>query len=194
MVRSPTRPGSSWLDRALAALSVGAPAFAAGVIVATGVAAAIAFPTMKTLDPSLPGFAAVPDHWMIAAGRVMAPIFTITVAGAVLAMALATLAWALQVLRAQFGVRVLLVRGVALLLTLAVAGHLQFALLPRMNANFATFLAAARAGDTNAALTARDAFDQDHPSSGREFGAVAALALVCAGLSILPTRRRDRSA
>ncbi len=178
-------------DRAILVGQVAALAFAAGLIGATGAAAAIAFPAVRDLDPAVPGLDAIGDHWMIVAGSVMAPVFSIVVAAAGVAVAFATLLWVLQVLRGRSASRALVTRGVALLLTLAVAGYTQIILIPRMDTNFAGFLAAARSGDEAETRRLRDAFDADHPTSSRSLGAVFALSLLSAGLTVwAPTPRR----
>lgn len=182
------------LDRAILVGQSGALAFAAGLIGATGAAAAIAFPTMRDLAPDIPGLESVGDHWMIAAGSVMAPVFTVVVSLAAAAIALATLLWVVQTLRGRSASRALVTRGVALLVTLAVAGHSQIVLVPRMNANFNGFLAAARNGDDAEVRRLRDAFDADHPVSSRSLSAIFALSLVSAALTIWAPAPRRRSA
>ncbi|RMH26000.1 MAG: hypothetical protein D6693_07970 [Planctomycetota bacterium] len=189
-------PRPDTLGRTLDATAVGALAFGAGVIAATGLAAALAFPTMRDLDPTLPGLGVAGDHWMIAAGSVMAPVFTIAVAVAGIAVALAGLVWVGRTLRGGASAAALVVRGVAILAALAVVGYAQFVLLPRMNHNFASFLAAARTGDAPAAEGFRDAFDRDHPASSRALGAIVTLTLVAAGAHAWPAPvggRRRRS-
>ncbi len=48
----------------------------AGALAMVGVAAAFAFPTMKSLDPALPGYASYTgEHWRLAAGAIMNPLF-----------------------------------------------------------------------------------------------------------------------
>mgnify|MGYP000934491492 CR=1 FL=1 len=61
-----------------------------------GLAAAIAFPAMKSLQPSLPDFpGAVPDHWMIAGGHIGRPAFMIADRASLLAAALAVITLAI---------------------------------------------------------------------------------------------------
>jgi len=187
----------AFVDRLLATVIVSALAMASGLIAATGLAAAVAFPMMRDLDPALPGYEAVGDHWMIAAGSVMAPIFTIAVTAAGVLIAAAGFAWAGQTVRGGVSVRALLARGLVILFALGVTGYTQFILLPRMNNSFDAYLEAARAGDTDVAACLRDNFDADHPAASRSLSAIVILSLLAAGAQVwapAPRRRRDGEA
>lgn len=49
-----------------------------GILLTTGTAAAVLFPAMKELNPTLPGFAGYTgEHWLIAAGRPATSLFRI---------------------------------------------------------------------------------------------------------------------
>ena len=48
-----------------------------GVLLVSGLTAAVAFPTMKPLAPQLPDYAAVSDHWKITAGAIANRVFTV---------------------------------------------------------------------------------------------------------------------
>jgi hypothetical protein len=145
-----------------------------GALLAVGGIAAVAFPTMKSLAPALPGFRVpVEDHWSIAAGHIMNPaFFAVMIAGIVLCAA-ALLAWTcLSAAR-----RIVLV--IALLLAV---GTLMGLGLP-MQTHLDGYWMAAQAGELEAAAEAKTRFDALHPWSSRAMGTqagVVALALVMA--------------
>lgn len=163
-----------------------------GATVMTGVAAAIAFPTMKGLDPALPDFAAYPtDHWMIAAGAVMNKVFAVldyaSVALAVVA------AQALVIAAMPCGLRLSAPSSIVRLLALAVAvgalGYSLFMLRPEMNAHLLEFHSHAMAGRLAEADAARSAFDALHPPASNALGviAIALVVLVFMGIWSLAT-------
>lgn len=136
----------------------------AGALALVGVAAAIAFPAMKTLDPVLPGFALYDgDHWRIAAGKVMNPLFNVVddvgfVAIAVSLIALAVLMSGERLRRTRLaGFRIVLWIGVAVLSSYIV-------MVPRadMNTLAEEHWTHAAAGENDQAEVAREAFDELH--------------------------------
>lgn len=166
-------------------------ALASGVIVATGVAAAIAFPTMRDLAPSLPGLSQVDDNWMIAAGAVMAKVFAITGGIAATAIALSALALVIEAFTAQRRRPVpLMGRSLVLLLLVSVCAHYTAVLLPTMNHTFDAFVVAARANELDQAATLRAEFESMHPVASRELGAIAFLSLIAALLGAWPVSRQ----
>lgn len=136
----------------------------AGSLAMTAVTAAIAFPTMKELNPSLPAFAAYPeDHWVIAAGQIMERVFT---ASDFVQLALAALACALFVpigLSRRLSRGLLAARAVVLVALLVSLLEYTFVMRPQMTSDLMAFWAAAKTGDMEAANTARAAFDEAHP-------------------------------
>ncbi|MBL8747250.1 MAG: hypothetical protein JNK58_12955 [Phycisphaerae bacterium] len=161
-----------------------------GTLVMAGLTAAIAFPTMKRLDPSLPGFpaAAAGDHWSIAAGHIANPVLTVGVCTqAVLAvLAIVTLfraagarGWQTYARRAC----VVLASVLAMLLFALVVGKMRPAI--------AEYWHAAQAGDAAAARERKAHFDAMHPSSSRLMGATVALASVALVLAIVDRRSKE---
>ena len=160
-----------------------------GVVLMTGAAAAVIFPTVKALDPTLPGFGLYTgDHWMIAAGRVADRTFAISDAaqfvcatlagvGLVLGRPLGHPAWR----TARTAVRITFLSAAIT----ALSYHL-FVLAPRMNTNLRGYWAAAAAGDNATAQTLRDAFSADHPTASATLGAIAALVAICLALAAWP--------
>jgi hypothetical protein len=151
-----------------------------GSLVMTGVAAAVVFPTLRGLDPTLPAYAAYQgEHWRLAAGHVASRLFLacdLIQFGAVLA---AAFTFALSVL--AFGLpsrRVTTALRGALLVALTALLAYQFIILaPEMNASLRRYWEQARAGDTAAAERFRIAFEADHPLATRLLIADAALVL-----------------
>lgn len=169
-------------------------ALACGVVIATGVAAAVAFPTMRDLDPTLADLASVDDHWMIAAGSVMARVFVVTAVIAGGAIAVSVVAFLMHFLREKRrGLGATAVRLLTLAALVAVFTHYSASLLPDMNNTFNDFVSAAREGDGDRAAALRAEFDAHHPVASRELSAIAALSLVAALLSAWPLHRRGRS-
>ncbi len=167
---TPVAKGSRWLGP-LDTLHAAAAGIWIGSVGMVGTLAAIAFPTMKKLNPTVPEFAAVGDHWKIAAGSVANKMFVVadSVSLACCLICLATLGFglAIRVKRGREHARSALWLFRALVMTIA-AGCLAFQLFvlaPRMAANIHTFWDAARAGDVPAATAAQAAFDADHPTA-----------------------------
>lgn len=178
------------IRRVLNTIHTACLAAASGVIIATGVAAAVAFPTMRDLNPRLADLATIDDHWMIAAGSVMAQVFLVTAVIVGGAIGVALIAFTMQLLlasRRAFGATV--VRFVAIAALVAVFTHYAAILLPDMNRTFDAFVAAGRANDIEQAAKLRREFDELHPLASRELGAIAVLALAAALLSALPLHR-----
>lgn len=155
-----------------------------GVLLVSGLTAAVAFPTMKPLSPHLPAYSATPDHWKIAAGAIANRVFTIAGWAQCALAALAMFSLAAHLSRAVRG----WLNTTRLLLTLAAAllqGYLSFLLVPRMNRTLSAFMDAARAADPQADLL-RKAFDADHPLASNLISALAAVLFLSLVLWVLP--------
>lgn len=157
----------------------------AGSVLMIGVVAAIGFPTMKALRPTLPEYAAYPadEHWIIAAGAVMNKGFLasdwIGIGCAVLAV--------VTLLVVLLGARVRFARPATILRTLALAGAVGVliysvgVLRPRMQEALHSFWEAAKVGDLARAEPQREAFDAMHPTASRLIGAQLVLVLCALG-------------
>lgn len=147
-----------------------------GALGMTAATAAVLFPEMRDLDPSLGAFGAYPgEHWVLAAGRVMARVFSVLDSVQIGCAALAALtAFALFVSRANR-------RWLRLVLTLAptavLVWYLLMVALP-MHADLTGYWDAARGGELELASGFRAAFDARHPVASRAMGLTLALALV----------------
>jgi len=148
-----------------------------GVLAMVGVVAAVVFPTMKGLDPTLPGYAGYSGpHWSLAAGVVAERVFTIGFAGA--GVALACCVAAVVLLSVSRGAGRLPVGRLALLVIaagvfLAHVGWLQ----PRMTEAAREYRAAAARGDEEGAEVAKSQFDAMHPNASRLIMGAALLSL-----------------
>ncbi|QOJ01255.1 MAG: hypothetical protein HRU70_12465 [Phycisphaeraceae bacterium] len=131
-----------------------------------GLAAGVAFPAMKSLDPGLPGFSAYDGpHWLIAGGHVGRGAFSIaekivlvSAAAAVVSLAAAERAAPAERWRS-------LARWVLILTAGSLAVWQGLVQSPRMNRALDTYWSSARAGMNDEADQARRAFEAMHPSS-----------------------------
>lgn len=134
----------------------------------SALAAAVVFPQMKALAPSLPGYAAYTgDHWMIAAGHVGRKVFEISDwvelgASAVVVVALASLTRC-GFVRGWWGA--LRWMGVGLAAGLAIYNGLVLA--PRMDRSLVAYWEAARDGRNEEASAYREMFSAEHPLASR---------------------------
>lgn len=168
------------LARIAEAANLAALAAWLGCLLGAGAAAAVIFPTMRGLDPSLPAFAGYAgEHWRIAGGAVANRLFVlcdaVQLAAAtvcVLALIVARIAGAPPASRAAFGARLAFLAAAWLL-----ASYEIFVLAPRMQESLALFWTSAKAGDTPAADAARAVFEADHPTASRVLGATAGAVL-----------------
>jgi len=166
-----------------------------GSLVMTGIAAAVLFPTLKQLDPTLGAYPLYTgEHWMLAAGRVAERLFFASdiIGFGCAGVAIFSLAiggflgdrpWR-QVLGA---LRITLIAAIVLVLS-----YQLMVLGPRMNTNLRTYwMAAATGGEAGnaAAATAATAFRADHPTAQTVLGVLTALVgvtLLLAGVAPNP--------
>jgi hypothetical protein len=162
-----------------------------GAMVVIGVAAAIAFPTMRGLAPELPAFAGYPkDHWAIAAGHLMNRLFVV---GDWLGLVLGLVAFGAIVGALLAGARRLatplgVLRSVATVLAMLIAVASLVLMRPGMNADLDEFWGAARAGEVARADAARARFDAMHPKASLVLSAQAGIVFVALLLSAADVR------
>lgn len=139
-----------------------------GILTMTGAAAAILFPMMKRLDPTIESFSAYPgEHWRIAAGQPANTLFQIAdgLCLALLAGAAITIGFR-NLMRPRFRASASgVVRLVALFGLVITTAYAIFFLNMRMNETAVAFWEAAQAGRVDEADALRDAFQKDHPKS-----------------------------
>lgn len=151
-----------------------------GGVVMAGLAAAIIFPTMRSLEPRLatyPDYTG--DHWMLAAGKVAARIFHATDIAQGVCAVLAVVSAAVLGLSGVGAHRrpagLIWLAGLA-----ASVGVLAASLLwlrPRMDASLHAYWDAGLAGNNPVAEAARQAFSADHPLASNLMAATAACVL-----------------
>jgi len=170
------RPRPATLVRVAESVHLFSLALWLGGVVMSGVVAAVVFPLMRDLDPTLgayPEFTG--DHANLGAGRIAARVFLIADGvqfvcgfGALAALAVLILRGALSNRRLTHGVRV-----VAMAVALTSLSYQLLLLAPRMDRNLSAYWAAAEAGDNQSAETARLAFNEDHPTASRTLSITA---------------------
>lgn len=167
-----------------------------GAVGGSALSAAIIFPTMRTLDPRLPAYAAYEgEHWVLGAGRIAERIFRVADAAQVGAAAAAILTALALVAMVRGSARSIF--GAVWLLGLAggsgVLGARLLWLGPRMDAALHRAWDAALAGDTPAAEAARGVFGSLHPAASNLMAATLVLVLI-ALVAVLPAMRARPSA
>lgn len=148
-----------------------------GLVLMTGVAAAIAFPQMKDLAPVLPEYAGHEEHhWSIAAGHVMLPTFRV-LDYATLALAVLSVVFAGVCIRACTGRLAITLWLVGLLGASAVGGHHALVRSPQMQDNAHAYWQAMRNKDEDPSVvySYRVDFALDHQFASYALMAEAAL-------------------
>lgn len=186
---SPAR--TAWANR-LDRGSIALYALLTGALGMTGAAAAIAFPTMRELAPSLGAYPMYPGtHWTLAAGEVMRRVFTVSdvvmLATGVLGGLALTTSFALR-LRAH---RPSPTEWVRILLALGLLGMIAYQaifLRPAMNEELFAYLDAASIGDAANADMHRENFSAMHPTASRSLSATFGIALASTLLGVWSRR------
>jgi hypothetical protein len=164
-------------------LRIGALGVWAGALLMTGATAAIAFPTMRELGPTLPTFGAYPeDHWSIAAGHIMQRVFGIsdwTQIACALVVAVSLIAEAASVGWRRLGIA-WQVRGAVMLGAVGCSLYSVLVMSPPMNVTLDAYWEAAKAGNVEVAHANKAEFDSDHVLARRLM--TATFALVVAAL------------
>ncbi|MCW5769346.1 MAG: hypothetical protein KIT19_11750 [Phycisphaeraceae bacterium] len=150
-----------------------------------GAAAAIIFPTMKSLEPTLGAYPLYTEpHWRLAAGHIAAQLFFVSDIVQLICAPLAGIALVLLVLqrRVPWPSRLIAGRLVVLTLLMAMLSYRFFLLAPRMDRELSLYRAAASAGEMPVAETHLVGFNSDHPTASRVMTATFMLAF--AGLAL----------
>lgn len=165
-----------------------------GALVLVGASAAMLFPTMKHLQPELPGYALYTGpHWLIAGGHMVQKMFlaldvaqfaAVLIAGA--SFGAAAMWFGLPIRRVSTFVRAALLLGLVGLLSYRL-GFLE----PEMADNLRRYWAAAAAGDNAAALKYKELFDAGHPVQSRLLGLTAGLVLAAMIATVWSVARAD---
>lgn len=148
------------------------------VLLTSGLVAAIAFPQMKDLQPTLDAFTNYSgDHSSIAAGHIAARVFEVTLYARLL-FAVVSLFTLLGSPKDRVPTFWRIGRMAIIVICIALAIYSAFVLYPQMLNNLNAFWTAAKAGNTAEADAARIAFDADHPWASRLLISTAVLVFV----------------
>lgn len=167
---------------------------------ASALVAAVAFPAMKSLAPTLPGYAEPSQHYLIAAGTIAQRVFLIAdivnfVAGIV---ALATLGTSILILATPARRPAIIVRSLSVTIAIACLASLLLIVTPRVVDASTRHWGALKSGELAAAQTHKAALDDVHPIASRLTGGMAfcvVIALIAGVWSITsgPTPRPVRA-
>jgi hypothetical protein len=171
-----------------------------GALVGAGITAAVTFPTVRDLQPTLATYSGYGgDHWMLLAGRVASRVFLVTDVVQFVCSLLAVVGFALAVvaggyLAPQRRSVVLFLRALCLGLAFVSVSYHLLILMPSMQHDLRQYWDAAALGDTETAERFRQAFADRHPDASRSMGltALAAFATMVLGAWHL-TAPRDRT-
>lgn len=190
----------------LQTINVAALGIWVGSIVMTGAAAALTFPAVKALGPTLPSHATYTgEHWLIVAGTVAARFFLASdiISFACACIAIITLA-ALVAPRlftsrpstpaASPGNTLLWLRILTLSLLCAILCYHLLVFSPGLNAELKAYWTAAAAGQNDLALKHKAAFDALHPQASRLIGTLALAGLAALIAAAWPEPRNERFA
>lgn len=158
-----------------------------GMLLLAGFTAATTFPTVKALNPALPGLEGYSgEQWKLVAGRVMDPVFgAVTWAGAVIALWLAlSLFVMLGLCGLSLARRVNAVRGIVVGLLLGLAGYDALVLRPQMTSELRAHWEAVDAGDYELSAQHQAAFEELHPRASFVLQAEAVIGVLALGLGI----------
>jgi len=146
-----------------------------------GAAAAIVFPEMKSLEPTLGQYPLYTEpHWRLAAGHVAAKLFFVSDMVQLVCAPVAGIALVLLVLRkvVAWPSRLIAGRLVVLTLLMALLSYRFFVLAPRMDRELSLYRLAATAGDMTTAEAHLSSFNADHPTASRIMTGTFALGLL----------------
>ncbi len=166
-----------------------------GGVSMSGVVAAIVFPTMRQLDPTLGAYPEYQgDHALLGAGRIASRVFfTMDAVQFICAcVALGTIAFMVAM---GYSLNTLW-RVLRVIVLCATMGLLSYYIFIFMNAQTRTLNAYwefAAAGDTQQADQFKDLFLQSHGSASRILGAIAIMVMLNIVLSGITLTAKDRS-
>ncbi len=158
----------------------------AGALFGAGLTAAVTFPTMRDLEPTLgayPGYTG--DHWMLAAGQIASRVFLGTDIVQFVCAFLTIVGFAIAVIagpKRRSWLQFFRAAGTGLAFLL-VSYHLLL-LMPPMQNDLRAYWDAAKAGDTPTAEVHRQAFSDRHGDASRSIGSTAVVTLVTLGLGL----------
>ncbi|MCA9303934.1 MAG: hypothetical protein KC996_07430 [Phycisphaerales bacterium] len=157
-----------------------------GAAAMSGIVAAIVFPTMRTLNPTLGAYPDYTgDHSTLAAGNIAGRVFLLvdTVQFVCAATALASLI-AMLMLGYSLNTLARVARSVILCIALGILSYHLFVLMPGMHNDLKAYWDAAAIGDNLTADMHKDAFLALHTTASRSIGGTTIAALVAFVLGV----------
>lgn len=154
-----------------------------GVLAMTAVVAAVTFPRMKSLNPTIPGYEGYRGaHWSLAAGWIAEGVFDIgfLIAGVAVAGCIAAVL-SLAVVRGRRGMPIVRL-GLTLVVAALFCTHVGW-LQRRMDVAAEEYREAAARGENDAAVEAKSRFDAMHPMASKLISAAALAGLALFGVS-----------
>lgn len=168
-------------------------------LIAGGAMAAALFPWMKQLEPVLPGFSAYSgEHWKLGAGLIAQRFFAAGDMAQLVCACLCVVCHALVMIdergRASPAKREMFAQSALVGVPWLLVAYEVFILGPRMTANFRSLVAAARAGDNDAARVHQSAFSSDHPTATMVLVSTACAVLVLLMFRVVMLTRKGLAA
>ncbi|MEM1329548.1 MAG: hypothetical protein AAGG07_03195 [Planctomycetota bacterium] len=165
-----------------------------GAVLMTGIAAAIIFPTVKELSPTVSTLAAYDgEHWRIVAGRVANTVFLYsdTVQFVCATGGLASLIAVLIASGSGWRRITLGLRTVGFAVALSLFSYSFFILRTKMNGELIAYWSSAEAGENAIAAAHRQAFAEMHPTASTLIGATAFAVLFTLVTGLFDATRRS---
>lgn len=166
-----------------------------GALVITAASAAMLFPTMHRLEPSLPAYALYNGpHWLIAGGQIVSRMFLACDVAQIACLLTAGITLGVSIMWLGLSQRRVstFLRVALLLLVLGVLAYRLGFLEPQMTQNLRAYWTAAAQGDNEAAAKFKAVFDAGHPVQSRLLGLTAALVLALIGAAVWSVAQTDR--
>lgn len=151
-----------------------------GSVAMSGVVAAIVFPLMRTLDPTLGAYPDYQgDHAMLAAGRVASRVFFVVDSIQFVCASIALLTIVLLVATGySLNTMSRVFRVIFLCMTLALLSYHLFLFMPSLEQTLTGYWELARQGETALADQFKDRFLESHSSASRILGGLTIMVLI----------------
>lgn len=157
-----------------------------GAAAMSGVVAAIVFPTMRTLDPTLGAYPDYTgDHSVLGAGNIAGRVFLVVDMVQFVCAALALGAFIVMlILGYSLNTLTRVLRSVILCVALGILSYHLFVLMPGMHDDLRAYWDAAAIGNNSTADAHKDAFLALHTTASRSIGATTMAALLAFVLGV----------
>lgn len=159
----------------------------------SALAAAIAFPTMKALRPTLAGYASPEEHYLIAAGSVAQRVFFAAdvVHFSAALVALASLGASVLIFGTPARRTATVIRTLSLSVAVAALASLLLIVTPKVVSSAGAHWAALKSGDVAAAAMHKASMDEVHPIASRLMGVMGVSVLISLSAAAWSLARKD---